>query len=236
MKLLALEYTGDMQTYLAPFNELNSCVQLPGQLLKRVRTAAVTLDMYRNIWRKHGKIPDTDGDQLYGVQEAEIEEEEMVRSLAAKKQIARPHQEKEKEAAPKAKQERKAIQAKEMEMAPAVTTGELGPNKYNKFLEQEILRESFKAAIKDTPEEECQEHRTKEADCQRCGRDGHKTRACFAQTTTKGTKLPPPPEIPTRQASAAGTKRTQDDKLGKSADNSAAIGARPKKAIRTVAI
>ena len=48
-KLLALEYAGDMQTYLARFNELNSRVQLSGQSLKRALTAAVTPDMYRNI-------------------------------------------------------------------------------------------------------------------------------------------------------------------------------------------
>ena len=29
-KLLALKYSGDMQTYLARFNKLNSCVQLSG--------------------------------------------------------------------------------------------------------------------------------------------------------------------------------------------------------------
>ena len=59
-KLLALEYAGDMQTYLARFNELNSRVQLSEQSLKQVLTAAVTPDMYRNIWRKNSKIPDTD--------------------------------------------------------------------------------------------------------------------------------------------------------------------------------
>ena len=51
-KLLALEYAGDMQTYLTRFNELNSRVQLTGQSLKRLLTAAVTQDMYRNIWTK----------------------------------------------------------------------------------------------------------------------------------------------------------------------------------------
>ena len=90
-----------MQTYLARFNELNSRVQLTGQSLKRVLTTAVTPDMYRNIWRKFGKIPDTDGDLLHAVWEAGIEEEELARVLAAKKQIARPQKEKEKEAAPK---------------------------------------------------------------------------------------------------------------------------------------
>ena len=87
-KLLTLEYTGEMQTYLARFNKLNSRVQLTGQSLKRVLTAAVTPDMYRNIWRKYGKIPDTDGDLLHAVREAGIEQEELARALAAKKLIA----------------------------------------------------------------------------------------------------------------------------------------------------
>ena len=79
-----------METYLAHFNELNSRVQLSGQSLKRVHTAAVTPDMYRNIKRKYGKIPDSDAYLLHADREAGIEEEELARALSAKKQIARP--------------------------------------------------------------------------------------------------------------------------------------------------
>ena len=112
-----------------------------------------------------------------------IEEEELARVLLAKKSIARPQKEKEKEAAPKGQLEQKATTAKKKEKAPAVSTRGLGPNKNDKFTEQEILRESFRATIKDTPEGEFEEHRKKEADWRRCGRDGHKTRVCYAQTT-----------------------------------------------------
>ena len=94
-KLLALEYSGDMQTYLAHFNELNSRVGLSGQALKRVLTAAVTPDMYRNIWRKYGKIPDVDTDLLQAIREVGIEEEELAMALLAKKPIARPQKEQE---------------------------------------------------------------------------------------------------------------------------------------------
>ena len=66
-KLLALEYQGDMQTYLAKFNELNSRVGLSGQAMKRILTTAVTPDMYKTIWRKHGCIPDNDADLLKAV-------------------------------------------------------------------------------------------------------------------------------------------------------------------------
>ena len=197
--------------------------------------AAVTPDMYQNIWRKYGKIPDTDGDLLHADREAGIEEEELARALAAKKQIARPQKEKEKEAAPMVKPKQKAAQATEKERGPAVTMGGMGPNKNDKFPEQEILWESFKAAMKDVLEEEASEFRQNNADCQRCGRDGHKTRTCFAQTTSKDTKLPPPPKMPTKRASAARTKRTWDDEPGKAEDNMAAIEARPKKALRTTA-
>ena len=131
--LIALEYNGDMHTYLARFNKLNSYVQLTGQFLKRVLNVAVTPDMYRNIWRKHGNIPDTNGDLLHAVQEAGIEEEELARALAAKKQVTCHQKEKEKEAAPTGKPEQKAATAKEKERGPAVTTGGTGPNKNDKF-------------------------------------------------------------------------------------------------------
>ena len=99
--------------------------------------------MYRNIWRKYGKIPDVDTDLLQAVREAGIEEEELARALLAKKSIARPQKEKEKEAAPKGKLEQKPTTAKEKEKAPAVSNEGLGPNKNDKFPEQEILWESF---------------------------------------------------------------------------------------------
>ena len=47
--------------------------------------------------------------------------------------------------------------------------------------------------------------------------------------------MPPPLKMPTKRASAAGTKRTQDDEPGKAEDNTAAIEARPKNALKTAA-
>ena len=82
---MALEYSGDMQTYLVRYNELISRVQLSGQSLKRVLTVAVTPHMYRNIRRKYGKISDADADLLHAVREAGIKEEELARVLAAKR-------------------------------------------------------------------------------------------------------------------------------------------------------
>ena len=73
-----------MQTYLARVNELNSHVQHTGQSLKQVLTAAVTPNIYRNIWRKYGKIPDTDKNLPHAVWKAGIEEEELARVLVAK--------------------------------------------------------------------------------------------------------------------------------------------------------
>ena len=197
-KPLALECSGDMQTYPPLFNELNSRVQLSRQSLRRVLTAAVTPDMYRNIWRKYGKISDADADLLNTVRDAGIEEEELVRALVAKKQIADPQKEKGKEAVPKGKAEQKVVKTQETERGPAVSTGGTGPSQNDKFAEQEILWESFKAAMKDIPEEEASKYRHNDADCRRKGTDGHKTTACFAPTTSNGTKLPQPPKTPTK--------------------------------------
>ena len=48
-KLLALEYGGDIQTFLAKLNELNSRVHLSGQVLKRVLVTAMSHDMHKSI-------------------------------------------------------------------------------------------------------------------------------------------------------------------------------------------
>ena len=189
-----------METYLTLFNIPNSSVQLAGQSLKRVLTVAVTPGMYPNIWRKHRKIPDTDGDLLHAVWEEGIEEDELARVLAVKMQIARPQKEKGKEAAPKGKPEQMATTAKEKQ-GPAVSTGGTVPNKNDKFPVQEILWKSFKPAMKDIQVEVVCEYRQNDADCRRCGRDRYKRRACFASTTSKGTKLPSPPKMPTKRAS-----------------------------------
>ena len=209
-KLLALEYSADIQTFLVKFNELNSRVNLSGQALKRVLVTAMSHNMHKSIWRKHGKIPDNDADLLQAVQEASIEEEELARATMAKKSMARPQKEKEKEAIPKGKTEQKAAKATEKEQSPVKETEGTGPAVKDKYPKQEILWRSFAEAVKSVPDDEFKTHREKNTDCQRCGRDGHKTRACFAQITAKGTKLPPPPKLPSNKAFAIGTKRTTE--------------------------
>ena len=206
-KLLALEYGGDIQTFLARFNELNSRVHLSGQALKRALMVAMSNDMYKSIWRKYGKIPDNDADLLKAVREAGPEEEELARATVAKKSMARPQKEKEKEAVLKGKMEQKAVKATEKDQAPVKGTGGTGPAVKDKYPEQEILWGSFAEAVKGVPDDEFKKHREEDADCRRCGRNGHKTRACFAQTTAKGKKLAPPPKLPSGKASAIRMKR-----------------------------
>ena len=186
--------------------------------MKRALTVAMSNDMHKSIWRKHGKIPDNDADLLQAVREAGIEEEERARATTAKKAMARPQKEKEKE------------------MAPAKATGGTGPVVKDKYPDQEILWGSFAEAVKGTPDNEFAKHREEDADCRRCGRNGHKTRACFAQTTNGGTKLPPPPKLPSSKASAIETKRIAEaePELEKEVEKAAAVP-RPIKKARTAA-
>ena len=121
-KLLALEYGGDIQTFRAKFNELNSRVHLSGQALKRALIVAMSNDMHKSIWRKHGKIPDNDADLLQAVREAGIEEQELARATTAKKTMSRPQKEKEREAVPKGKTKQKDKKATDKEKAPAKVT------------------------------------------------------------------------------------------------------------------
>ena len=140
------------------------------------------------------------------VREAGIKEEELARALVTKKSMARPQ--KEKDAAPNGEQ--KPVKGKEKEKAPEKASGSTRPAVKDKYPDQEILWGSFSEATKGVTEKEFGTHREKDADCRRCGRDGHKTRACSAQTTIAGTKLAPPLKLPSGKASAAGTKRTAE--------------------------
>ena len=235
-KLLSLEYGGEIQMFLAKFNELNSRVHLSGQALKRALTVAMSNDIHKSIWRKHSKIPDNDADLLQAVREAGIEEEELARATRAKKAMACPQKEKEKEAVPKGKTELKANKAKEKEVAPAKVTRGTGPAVKDKYPDQEILWGSFAEAVKGVLDNKFTKHREEDVDCRRCRRNGHKTRACFAQTTNGGTKLPPPPKLPSGKASAIGTKRIAeaDPAPEKEVENAAAVH-RPMKKARTAA-
>ena len=132
-KLLALEYGGAIQTFLAKFNELNSRVHLSGQALKRALIVAMSNDMHKSIWRKHGKIPDNEADLLQAVREEGIEGEELARATAAKKTMARPQKEKEREAVPRGRMEKKAEKATDKEKAPAKATGCTGPAVKDKY-------------------------------------------------------------------------------------------------------
>ena len=86
------------------------------------------------------------------------------------------------------------------------------------------------------PDKEAANHREKDADCRRCGRDGHKTRACFAQTTINGTKLAPPPKLPSGKTAAANNKRKAEaePEPEKEEEKTAAVP-RPIKKARTAA-
>ena len=70
------------------------------------------------------------------------------------------------------KVEEKAVLAQEKEKGPAVNMGRKGHNINDKFPEQEILWESFKATIQGTPDREGTEYRENENDCRRCARGG----------------------------------------------------------------
>ena len=80
----------------------------------------------------------------------------------------------------------------------------------DKYPDQEILWPSFVEALNGVVPEDFQKHREVNTDCRRCGRNKHKTRACIAQKTIAGTKLPEHPKMPAGKAASAGTKRLHD--------------------------
>ena len=124
----------------------------------------------------------------------------------------------------------------EKEQAPGKASGSMGPAVKDKYLDQEILWGSFAEAVKGVPDDEFKKHREEDSDCQRGRRNGHKTRACFAQKTQKGMKLAPPPKLPAGKASAIRTKRMAEaqPEPEKEVQKTAAVP-RPIKKARTAA-
>ena len=74
----SLEYKGNIQTYLAKLEEINSRVGATGEPLREIITAAITPEMHRAIYQRHKCLPNNDAELMEEVREAGIIEEELI--------------------------------------------------------------------------------------------------------------------------------------------------------------
>ena len=81
-RMCSLEYKGDIQTYLAKLEEINSRVGATGEPLREIITAAITPEMHRAICQRHKRLLHDDAELIEAVREAGIIEEELTLSSA----------------------------------------------------------------------------------------------------------------------------------------------------------
>ena len=219
-RILALKYEGSIQTFFTKLDELNSRVGLNGEAYKKVITDMIPSDMFDIIFNKYGSIPLNEYDLLSVVMKAGIiiEERELARPKRNQPTNPSPSGSKDKgkdagmgKETEKSSSTQKVANTQGKDKAPEKTGGKGGQVPKDKCPDQEILWPSFADAMKDIPAEEFAKYRENNCDCRRCGQNTHKTRACFAQKTISGTKLPDPPKQPSGKTASAGSKRKAED-------------------------
>ena len=220
-RILALKYEGSIQTFFAKLDELNSRVGLNGKAYKKVITDMMPSDMFDIILNKYGTIPSNENDLRSVVMKAGIiiEKRELARPKHNQPTNPSPSRSKDKgkdtgkgKETEKSSPTQKGANTQGKDKAQAEKTGGKGGQvPKDKYLDQEILCPSFVDAMKDVPAEEFAKHWENDFDCRRCGRNTHKTRACFAQKTISSTKLPDPPKQPSGKTAFAGSKRKAED-------------------------
>lgn len=247
-KLLALTYSGDIQTYLARFNELNTRVGLNGQVLKRVLTYAITTDMHNNICRRHGHIPDDEIDLLDAIREAGIQEEELARSLAVKRVMARDQ---------RTKVENKTLQTSRNTLADpgpskeppkaspgqkVAPTGDKGKNlpkkPGNKTGDKpqhdfSPLQEMHSALYEGVSQGITNRYKKVEKAYRRSGEDNRKAVRCKARKIINGGPLPGAPET---ASSTASIKRKREEEAPTSKDSTASAQKKSKTAGSAIAV
>lgn len=79
------DYKGDIHTYLAQIEEINSRVGATGEPLREAISNAITPEMVRAIYQRHGKIPNNDVDFIDAVREVGIIEERILLAATHRK-------------------------------------------------------------------------------------------------------------------------------------------------------
>ena len=237
-RILALKYEGSIQTFFAKLDELNSRVGLNGEAYKKVITDIMPSDMFDIIFKKYGTIPSNEKDLRSVVMKAGIiiEERELARPKRSQPTNPSPSWSKDKgQDAGRGKETeqssptQKGANTQGKDKAPEKTGGKGGQVPKDKYPDQEILWPSFADAMKEVPAQEFAKHRENDCDYRRCGRNTHKTRACFAQKTISGTKLPDTPKQPSGKPASAGSNR-------KAKDEEESEKPTPRKKVKTAAV
>lgn len=216
-RMIGLKYEGDIQTYLATLQEMNSRVGIGGEPLRAIIAKAITPEMHRAIYQKYKGLPDNDTDLIEAVREIGIVEEEIILSAIEL------YEEKGKED-PKDSKGTGGKNTKDPGSKGPKAKTEPAPKgeKNQKRLSWRELRQLPKAwntaedALKDVDPKQVDKFKESKKDCWRCGYDGHRSINCRCRFDRDRNRLPDPPAklpseptpVPTNKKAAAGVKRS----------------------------
>ena len=204
-KMLALRYQGDIQDYLACIQELNSCVDLSGQALRKIIKTQLTPEMHAAIYNKCGCIPTDEATLIKTVREIGLIQEEILRTAHEAKGSSRKSDNKsttDMEAIPRKETERssggrKAVKAKDnwRSKGPAEEPAAKDGDKPCKdFSHLQLCWKNAGQALKGVDQASIDKWKAANKSCIRCGGDNHQSVHCHRKKNIDGQELPLAPE------------------------------------------
>ena len=256
-RMRALEYKGDIQTYLAQLEEINSRVGVTGEPLREIITKAITPEMHRSIFQRYRRLPKDDTELLDAVREVGIIEEEIALSAA---QI-RKAKTGEKETPVTKKQEgrtgkNQAGDAKGKDAKKDETQGKDNDPGKSKDKTREPRKDSRRTnaatdfsslknvwsqpylALQGVNQESIDKWKSARKDCIRCGYDGHRVVNCYRVKDADGKTLPPAPKTDKGDevVVSAAKRKTDDPPNSDSDDHKATKKTRTMAAAKTASV
>jgi hypothetical protein len=220
-KMRALKYDGSIDTYLSRLEEMNSRVGASGIMLRELVIEAMSPEIRRMVFSRHGRIPDED-DALFEVlrDAGQTLEEEKRTAEHYKKKSENINKNSVPESSRTKKGNQDAVPAGKGNQSgqkadPAKDKGKRPVKEATGAKKGEPKKDSLwkngKEAFEGVPSEEINTHKKSGVDCWRCGRDTHRSFDCYARKTIAGTDLPIHPSKKTESVAATKRKQSSDE-------------------------
>jgi len=212
-RMRSLEYKGDIQTYLAQLEEINSRVGVTGEPLREIITKAITPEMHRSIFQKYRRLPKDDTELLEAVREVGIIEEEIALSAAQIKKAKTGEKETTVAKKPEGRtgknqggtergKDAKANETQGKDNDPGKSKDKNREPKGNSrkstattnFSGLKTIWAQPYLALQGVDQSSIDKFKAAGKDCIRCGHDGHRTTHCYRTKDADGKTLPPAPK------------------------------------------
>ncbi|KAG6038830.1 hypothetical protein E4U39_007997 [Claviceps sp. Clav50 group G5] len=177
-RLLELKYEGDISQYLLEFMELHESGQPLGTGLRRQITKAIPQKISELVYSTHGRDPESDEDYINALEVAGEYYERMVVDGILPGSGTTPSK------------------SDQQSSSTRTTKDARKPGGVKRW-------PSLKEAFQGIDQTSIDQRKADLIECLRCGRDSHKTLACYAKKDVTGRDLPRAPPLPTQLPTAA---------------------------------